>query len=237
MKTLGRFAVLFACCFLVGVSLRWPALTYPYFCWDEHDYIAHNVYERAVLGHFEIPYSNKWPLGHGIVYLLTRPWNPFSIAPYRIAMLAVDTTSAVLLGLYFASASFRARLLVSLLYLIASSVCLRISQGIIVENMANLPLIAAACVLVGSSPLRWRLTIFLLAAACLIKPTAVFPGFGLICGQVWFQWKCKQRPIFPELIQITVWCLIFISLIVGLYWLISGMRRITSGAPRLSITR
>jgi hypothetical protein len=105
MRALGRFAILFACCFLAGLCLRWPALTYPYFCWDEHDYIAHNIYARTALGHFLIPYSNKWPLGHGIVYLLIRASDPFSIVPYRIATLTVDTASAVLPGLWFTNAS------------------------------------------------------------------------------------------------------------------------------------
>jgi hypothetical protein len=221
MRALGRFAILFACCFLAGACLRLPAMTYPYFCWDEHDYIAHNIYARTALRHFEVPYSNKWPLGHGMVYLLTRPWNPFSIVPYRIAMLVVDSASAALVGLWLTNGSFRVRLLTSLLYLAASSVCLRISPGIIVENMANLPLIAAGCVLMTArnSSIRWSLAIFFLAAACLVKPTAALPGLGLICGQLWFEWKYKEARIFREVIQIAVWSLIFISFIIGLYWL------------------
>ena len=113
----------------------------------------------------------------------------------------------------------RARLVISLLYLVASSVCLRISPGIIVENMANLPLIAAGCILARTSSIRWPLVIFFLAAACLVKPTAVFPGLGLICGQLWFQWKNNDCRIFREVIQIAMWSLIFISFIIGLYWL------------------
>jgi hypothetical protein len=213
------FVILFGCCFLFGLLIRWPALSYGYFCWDEHDYIAHNIYARQALGHFEIPYSNKWPLGHAIVYLLTRPFSPFAIEPYRIAMAIVDAASATLMGLWLGGNRLSRRLGIALTYLILASVCLRLSPGIIAENMANLPLIAAAHILfsAGRSAIVWPLVSLCLASACLVKPTAAVPGLGLLCGYFWCRWQDSRRIIWREMVQLGSWLVAAIAVLCGLY--------------------
>src|SRR4051812_39246090 len=105
------YVLLFCCCLGAGILIRVPALNYGYVFWDEHDYIAHNIYARETLGHFEIPYSNKWPLAHGVVYLLTRLSSSFSIPAYRIAAIALDAAAAALIGLIFSDALGRRRAL------------------------------------------------------------------------------------------------------------------------------
>jgi hypothetical protein len=221
VRTLGWWAVLFSSCLVLGLAVRGPALSFAYFCWDEHDYIAHNIYARESLGHFEIPYSNKWPLGHAMVYLLTRPFSPFSIAPYRVAMVAIDAASAALVGLWIGGNRFGARLGISSLYLLVSSVCLHLSPGIIAENMANLPLIAAVFVLASArrSFVAYSLSIFCLALACLVKPTAALPGLGLICVSLWCRTVDSRARLSSEIFQVAVWAFVFAALIVGLYWL------------------
>src|ERR1700686_151455 len=215
------FAILFACCLLFGLLIRWPGVSYSYFCWDEHDYVAHNIYARQALGHFEVPYSNKWPLGHAIVYLLTRPFSPFSIQPYRIAMLVVDAVGATLVGLWVGGNRLRWRLAVALLYLIVTSVCLRLSPGIIAENMVNLPLIAAALILFWArgSSILWPLVSLCLASACLVKPTAIVPGLGLLCGYFSYRWWDSRATVLREVVQLALSSFLTIALLGALYWL------------------
>src|SRR5207302_7813140 len=109
----------------------------------------------------------------------------------------------------------------SLLYLLVSSVCLRLSPGIIAENMANLPLIGAACILIyaNSSFVAWAVSILCMALACLIKPTAALPGLGLVCSQLWWRTRVLKTPASRDIIQIIIWTLVFVSILVGLYWL------------------
>ena len=164
-------------------------MTTPYFCWDEHDYIAHNIYHRLILGAFEIPFSNKWPLGHAIIYFLTTGQDPFSIWPYRVATSLVDAFTALFLALLACPGkeANRNRYLAAVLFSAALSVALRSSPGILAENLAN-PFLAlgALCLQNLRSPAKAALfSVPLFACACWVKPTAVFPGLFMVGAYFW----------------------------------------------------
>lgn len=207
MKGKFRFivqaAALLVVCLGAGLLIRLPGLHYSYFCWDEHDYIAHNIYARCSLGHFEIPYSNKWPLGHALIYVLTRAFDPFSIAGYRFASCVIDAATATMVAIIISG--FRRRrdaYIWAVLYILAESVCLRLSPGILAEGMANLPLVCAFAVLLylREGWAKWLIAMSLLAAACLFKPTAVFPGLGLIVADLWIH---RHQPVRENTTQVT----------------------------------
>jgi hypothetical protein len=175
--------------------IRIPGLGFEYFCWDEHDYIAHNIHNKIVLATFQVPYSNKWPLGHLLVYALTIPFDPFQISSYRIATALIDGTTSFLLT-FILWKKFCVGYPLSFVFGIFSSIaitaCLRSSMGIIVESAANLFLVSglACLLLVGSKHLRMFLAVGFFCLACWTKPTAFFPALGMVLAD--FAEKFRQ---------------------------------------------
>jgi len=181
-----------------SLGMRALSLNTPYFCWDEHDYIAHNIYHKLVIQGFEIPFSNKWPLGHALIYFLTKGCDPFQIISYRIVTTALDSVTAVLLGFLVCPQRDPKRNLwaVVALFSAALSIPLRSSAGILAESLANPFLAIGALCLQGcrSSSLGGIGSVISFACACWIKPTAVFPGL-LMAGSFLWPHRKNWRPV------------------------------------------
>lgn len=182
---------LFLFALATSLGLRIFSIHNPYFCWDEHDYIAHNIYHKLQLSNFEIPFSNKWPLGHIIIYFLTSGCNPFDIGTYRVATAFVDATTASLLA-YLAcpgKGERRNRWVAVALFSGALTVVLRSSAGILAESLANPFLVAGVLGLqkLRSACLGAAISVFFFACACWVKPTAFLPALLVASFFLWHQ--------------------------------------------------
>jgi hypothetical protein len=217
-----KLLVLLAVSVTATLLVRWPGLSFEYYCWDEHDYIAHNIYNKLSIEGFEVPFSNKWPLGHLLIYLLTYFSDPFAIHSYRLATALIDATTAAVLAFTiwrWSNVSYQWSLFISLFASLAISVCLRSSPGIIAENIANMFLVGGFSSFVLSRGNSWHhvVSFILFALACWVKPTAAFPASGVVLGYFFVGWV-KGNISWIELYRWATICLIIIGACFALYF-------------------